>query len=287
MAKTKVLITVMTYPSLSKKHLETVCTAGIKEDGTWIRLYPVPHRLLLSKYGKAPYHKWQWIEAALAKSSSDNRPESFRICDINSLKICHKEIVGKRGNKIDWDERRKLLLHPKMEIFENMDELLALTKQNKLSLAILKPQSVIAVECKRKEIDEKEVIAIKNQIESEKRQMSLFDSVKALEESFKLAEQIPYSFKYVFTSTDGKERKLTITDWELGVLYRKCRDKHGDIEACKKVQEKYMSIANKKDLYLILGTQYQWQQKNALDPYLIVGIFAPPKKDQLSFPGFE
>jgi len=36
MALTKVLITVKTYPTLSAKYDELVCTAGFKEDGTWI-----------------------------------------------------------------------------------------------------------------------------------------------------------------------------------------------------------------------------------------------------------
>ncbi len=44
MALTKVLITVKTYPTLSAKYDELVCTAGFKEDGTWVRLYPVPFR---------------------------------------------------------------------------------------------------------------------------------------------------------------------------------------------------------------------------------------------------
>ena len=44
MALTKVLITVKTYPTLSAKYDELVCTAGFREDGTWIRIYPVPFR---------------------------------------------------------------------------------------------------------------------------------------------------------------------------------------------------------------------------------------------------
>ena len=36
MAKTKVLITVKTYPAISKKYEELVCTAGFLEDGSWI-----------------------------------------------------------------------------------------------------------------------------------------------------------------------------------------------------------------------------------------------------------
>ena len=44
--KKRVFITVKTYPNISDKYAELVCTAGILEDGTWIRLYPVPFRLL-------------------------------------------------------------------------------------------------------------------------------------------------------------------------------------------------------------------------------------------------
>jgi hypothetical protein len=43
-AKERILITVKTYPTISKTHGELVCTAGIREDGSWIRLYPVPFR---------------------------------------------------------------------------------------------------------------------------------------------------------------------------------------------------------------------------------------------------
>jgi len=42
----KVLITVKAYPAISKKYNETVCTAGITEEGKWIRIYPIPFRQL-------------------------------------------------------------------------------------------------------------------------------------------------------------------------------------------------------------------------------------------------
>ncbi|MYF20247.1 MAG: hypothetical protein F4218_06430 [Synechococcus sp. SB0677_bin_5] len=32
---------VKTYPTLSQKYGETVCTAGVREDGSWMRLYPL------------------------------------------------------------------------------------------------------------------------------------------------------------------------------------------------------------------------------------------------------
>lgn len=35
MGREKVLLTVKTYPTLSRKHGELVCTAGAREDGSW------------------------------------------------------------------------------------------------------------------------------------------------------------------------------------------------------------------------------------------------------------
>lgn len=42
MAKMKVLIAVKTYPAISAKYDELVCTAGFLEDGSWIRIFPIP-----------------------------------------------------------------------------------------------------------------------------------------------------------------------------------------------------------------------------------------------------
>ena len=42
MPRKKVLLTVTTYPLPSRSYDELVCTAGILENGAWIRIYPVP-----------------------------------------------------------------------------------------------------------------------------------------------------------------------------------------------------------------------------------------------------
>ncbi len=44
--KKRVYIVVKTYPTISDKYAELVCTAGVLEDGSWIRLYPIPFRKL-------------------------------------------------------------------------------------------------------------------------------------------------------------------------------------------------------------------------------------------------
>jgi len=57
MPKEKVLIAVKTYPSISEKYDELVCTAGFKEDGSWIRIYPIQFR---KKSYHQQYSKYQW-----------------------------------------------------------------------------------------------------------------------------------------------------------------------------------------------------------------------------------
>ena len=73
--RTKVLITVMTYPHPSERHQELVCVAGIQENGEWVRMYPVDYRY-------RPYHqrfrKYQWINVDLLTHGhrNDDRKES-------------------------------------------------------------------------------------------------------------------------------------------------------------------------------------------------------------------
>ena len=80
----KILITVKTYPTLSKKYAELVCTAGVNEAGEWRRIYPVRFRQLNTA---SKYKKFQWIEAELEKSNSDNRPETYRIKNPDTIKL--------------------------------------------------------------------------------------------------------------------------------------------------------------------------------------------------------
>jgi len=112
MAKTKVLITVKTYPTLSAKYDELVCTAGFREDGTWIRIYPLPFR-------KKPYHeqykKYDWIELDLVKNDSDFRPESYRPYSHDN----EINIVGHIDTASNWEERKKICLG---KIYYNLSE---------------------------------------------------------------------------------------------------------------------------------------------------------------------
>ncbi|HEY5592700.1 MAG TPA: hypothetical protein VIK55_16990 [Paludibacter sp.] len=270
MALTKVLIAVKTYPTLSKKYDELVCTAGFREDGSWIRIYPVPFRKL--DYQNR-YEKWQWIEMDLVKNTSDFRPESFRPADLDK----EIRILDKIDTKGNWGKRKLLIEN---QIWTNMTELIASAKDPKsgTSLAILKPEKIINFiwePCEREWSKEKMDIVIAN-----KAQGSLFNEDET-RHVFKVVTKLPYDFSYIFTTDDGKRRKLMIEDWELGKLYWNClkKAKGNEQEACQKVKERYFDyMRHKCDLLFFLGTTKR-HHNVAHNPFIIIGAFYPLKID--------
>src|SRR5271170_4926307 len=73
--KKRALIVVRTYPTPSKKGVEVSCTAAVTDQGEWLRLFPVPWRLLGSDQR---FRKYQWVEVTVTKAS-DPRPESYKL----------------------------------------------------------------------------------------------------------------------------------------------------------------------------------------------------------------
>jgi hypothetical protein len=280
MAIERILVSVMTYPALSDKHFETVCTAGFREDGSWIRIFPVPYRVLLGRNESKRYHKWQWIEVDLEQNlARDIRRESFHIKNIDSLKLLARIDTPKR---IDWDLRICWVLKNK-KVYRDMSDLLEDTKRDNTSLAVLKPSRIVDVICEKADMSkfEEKLKRQQDKYKSELLQMKLFEDEYEMSETFRFAEKVPYKFSYAFTTEDGKLRTLMIEDWELGMLYRKMFQRyHNEEVACQKVREKYLKMAG-EDLYLFLGTSYEWHMKKSKDPYMIIGVFAPPKKDAI------
>ena len=136
MAKTKVLITVKTYPSISKKYKETVCTAGIKENGEWIRIYPVPFRQL--PYAQQ-YPKYQWIEMNLVRNTSDFRPESYKPQNIDAEDLVDFGVQLDTKNK--WAKRKEIVLK---NICTDLTKLIEEAKKEGkyTSLAVFKPRCI-------------------------------------------------------------------------------------------------------------------------------------------------
>ena len=74
--KIRALIIGRAYPEPSKKHIETVCTGAIIEDGELLRLYPISWRYLNANQR---YKLWTWATFEIRKSLNDRRKESYRV----------------------------------------------------------------------------------------------------------------------------------------------------------------------------------------------------------------
>ena len=262
--KKRVFITVKTYPNISDKYAELVCTAGILEDGTWIRLYPVPFRLLKKEQ---QYKKYTWINVEATRSSKDFRNESYR-------PILSSLTVETGPSKPDWDERRRIILE-NGEVFTNLQTIIDKAKTEKMSLATFKPTKIIDFVATLDALDWDAQKLANLQMQSQ--QMSLFDTAEEVEAEFRAVRKIPYRFYYLFEDDAGKKSRLMIEDWEIGMLYLHCLESaNGDEKiAIEKVKEKYFGEFLKKDLYFFLGTTLKHHNVSR-NPFIIIGVFCPP-----------
>ena len=270
MKKQRILVTVKTYPTLSRKYGETVCTAGIREDGSWVRIYPVPFRRL--DEGEQ-YRKFDWIECRLEQRTSDPRPESYLPVDPSELSP-----VGHLDTRDNWRERRQIILH-RARVYDRLDGLISDAGEFGTSLAVFKPTELSDFTWEHEDPywDEAKL----RQMREDHSQRDLFDE-DVWRRTFRVVDKLPYSFSYRFRDAAGKQSELQILDWEIGALYWNClRRSSGRIEeALDKVRAKYLDRLRKTDLHLFLGTTQRWHGV-AANPFVIVGVFPTPYDPQL------
>jgi len=270
MAKTKVLITVVTYPLPSRSYDELVCTAGILENGDWIRIYPVPMKFLLGlrKDGKMESFKYTWIELDLKKRTDDFRPESHSPIHYDFRDITIFERLDTKNN---WEKRKK---HCNLNIYTSLSKLIEDSKAPKnVSLATFKPAKIIGFE-----ITEEENREWKDEWKELRKQKDLFDPNRSPEIQIR---KLPYKFFYKFIDDNEKESRLMIEDWEIGQLYWNClKAVEGDEQAAlNKVREKYeQKFLKENDILFFLGTTKEWHIRRAKNPFVIIGVFYPKKE---------
>jgi hypothetical protein len=267
MAITRILITVKTYPTISAKYDELVCTAGFREDGNWIRIYPIPFR---KKAYDEQYKKYDWIEVDIVKNKSDFRPESFRPFSLES----EIKIVGHIETKGNWEERKKICLK---NVYNNLSELITEAKDKKTctSLAVFKPSEILdfKTELVNREWDKEKLEKLN--------QLNFFETKK--EGKFNVVQKLPYKFFFTFKDNTGTKSQMMIEDWETGQLYWKCLARHegNENKAIADVKKKYFAdFAKTKELYFFLGTT-QLHHFVAPNPFIIIGTFSPYIETQM------
>lgn len=251
---TRVLVTVKTYPHPSMGSLEVVCCAGITDEFDMVRIYPVDFRY--RRKGQQ-FSKYQWIDVDLAPRprNKDWRKESMQPL-LHTLKPLDVVKPGKTG---DWLERRKIVDRVQ---HHTMQELSALYEEERRSLGIVVPEEIIDLEHEKCSpnwsAEHREMLS----------QCDLFGRKP------KVLQKVPYTFRYVFRCADDREpHRCSITDWELGMLFLRQRDKHDEATALRHVRERFLEkmCSPERDTRFYVGTMFP------RNTWLVLGVFWPPK----------
>jgi len=248
----KALILVRTYPTPAKQGVEVSCTAAVTEKGEWLRLFPVPWRLLTKD---KRFRKYQWVEITVTKAS-DPRPESYKIKG-DSIKILSDPLPTDH----DWKARKEHVLPLcstslcalQKERDEKGHPTLGVFRPQKINKLIIKPESP--------NWTPGQLAAL--------RQKHLFEQGPEKE-----LEKVPYSFRYQFRCNDEScsGHEMMCTDWEMGESWRKWSREYGSNWEAAFRQKYETEMIEKHDTYFYVGTVHRHPSA-----WIIVGIFYPPR----------
>lgn len=173
--KKRVLITVRTYPVPAQKGVEVSCTAGVTDDGKWIRLFPLPYRLLEDAN---KFAKYQWITVNVSRAKNDARPESYNP-QVDQIEV-GKTLSTERDWWARWDILRPLLSKSLCDLQDERDV------TGHPTLGLIKPQiERLVIEPCSANWTAKQQEAL--------RQTSMFYKAPTTE-----LEKIPFDFSYEF-----------------------------------------------------------------------------------------
>ena len=131
--RTKLLIWGKTWPEFSKRHIETVCTRGVREDGSVVRLHPMPLRYMAAE---KQYSLYTWVEVPIERNNSDPRPETFR------AKPHELRVLNHVDTKNNWAARREIMFKDESWQFGSLHELEEARRETQRSIGVVSPGSV-------------------------------------------------------------------------------------------------------------------------------------------------
>lgn len=207
----RVLIWGKTYPELSAKYIETVCTGGVLEDGTAIRLYPVPLRYLGTG---AQYALYDWIDVPILKSTSDPRPESHKVDAENIRQVGHVD-----PDRHGWRARSHFIFKDPEWQFESVAALKAAEAKTGRSMGIVTPGVVEDVRLVRKPTGAGE--------EYEKKMAEVQGQTDFFTPEYKELEFLPYDLKLRWRCAEqcaecrNRPHDMKALDWGLLELARR------------------------------------------------------------------
>jgi len=250
---------VKTYPHPCERYDDLVCTAGITEDGEWIRLYPINYRGLDPRRELLPY---QWVEVMLEAEGhgGDPRPESRRP-NLETLEVCGEPLSAKDN----WRARKDFV--DRLPVC-SMGALIAQGGSEHRSLGVVRPARVYDIEV--------------NKVAREwsPQQLELMDELGLFDSSGRYFRKLPFEFYYLFDCKgDLRPHRSLITDWELGAFYLKEERRLGDgTAAAQSVKDRFLNAlcGRSMDTLFFMGSVRRGKSWNTL------GVFHPERESQLS-----
>lgn len=247
----KALIVCRTYPTPAKQGAEVSCTAAITDKGEWLRLFPVPWRLLPED---KKFRKYQWVEVRVTKAR-DSRPESYKLAR-DSIQIISEPL----STKNEWQLRKDVIFPLKAHC------LCCLIKKRDAdkhpTLGIFRPKM-------------KSLVIKPTTATWTARQLAILRQGHLFEKSpVKELEKIPYNFQYEFACDDAEcpgRHKIICTDWEMAESFRKWKSQYGAKWESKFRQRYETEMIESKDTHFFMGTMHGHP-----GVWIIVGLFYPP-----------
>jgi len=237
--KSRVTILVKASPQPSKTHSETVCCAGLQEDGSWKRLFPVRFRRLSKD--KA-FNRWATVNFRYKLPRSDTREESCHVFE-DSIEISGR--VSKDDEKTALIERA--LVASEVEAIDRGQ-----------SLAVVRPSDV-ALTWRR--LSSSEIESDRKKFADQVNQLSL------LEDEIAAYQPCPFKFKLSFVC-DGKRYNKTCADWETTATFFNHSKQMEESEVLEYLQRTYCEDYVKKGMVLALGNM-----KSRPHTWQLLGIF--------------
>ena len=235
----KCLILIKANPHLSSKYFETVCCAGVGQDGKWRRQYPVSFRILEDAQ---KFKRWSWIEYDFIKPTDDDRKESQKVQD-NSIKVIGQAKVKDRASSLET------LIYPSF----------VKPEENEDSLTLIRPIRS-TFHWKRRHPEELAKTAQKHAERAN--QMSLFSN------DAQPLPQCPYSFHFRWVDEDGNEKNHLCDDWESSAtFFQRRRSLDSEEAALESMSQTFNEDYPSKGMALAFSTHSRrnWQ-------WLLVGI---------------
>ncbi len=254
----RVLITAKTHPLPSAKYRETVCTAGITEEGEWVRLYPVAFRYLEREH---QFRLYDWVEVLARKRprGSDKRKENWAPAG-------DFRVTGHVGTADKWRQRRRLILP---HVSPSIEWLLQSYERDGTSLGIIKPAKVL------------DVVVETDESDWTPRQRGALQQLGLDGSDPKSLDKPRHWFSYRFRCEDEgcHGHRLRILDWGVYELYRRTKQREGEAAAVDATRTKcWELVGSDKDSHLFVGKHHYHRG------FMVIGIFYPPRDERIALP---